>query len=528
MFGGQLFMFFGYTVLVTMIVSLIGVWHYSSRVLAGMRQRTGQALPIPEIQLARPSAVGSAAATLAWAHRTSRRVALAWLCTAVLAAAPVAAVYLFASGQLQHPAAWVMVTSALSMVAVPVIAVSLGRTLRFGLLFGAGLLAAGAMSTLMTTILQRLVRGAAPTLDQAVNLWLYVQGAALLLALPTLLLVLCSPTRIRTVVPMVFGALVLFAVAPFLGAQALGAASSTTRGAAWVQAAGVSGFRHGAFLLIALPAGWLVSRRLRALAAGYAAKRFSDVQMLARSWWLMLVSGLVIELVNASEAPWWGGPACALAGLAFTPVNRAVLRWLPVAREAPPPRNLLFLRAFGWQSRTERLFDRLGARWRYLGPITMIAAPDAAARSIDPADLLAYLQGREGEAFVRSEAELANRLAGIDVDRDPDGRFRLTEFCCTDDTWQATVVSLMLRADAVLMDLRGVRAEKAGCAFELGQIALRLDPARVVLVIDGETVLAPLRTALGAAADRVVWHRLTADRPAGHRALFEALVAAAT
>jgi hypothetical protein len=48
-----------------------------------------------------------------------------------------------------------------------------------------------------------------------------------------------------------------------------------------------------------------------------------------------------------------------------------------------------------------------------------------------------------------------------------------------------------------------------------------------VLVIDDETVLAPLRAALGDAADRVVWHRLAADRPAGHQALFEALVAAA-
>ena len=277
----------------------------------------------------------------------------------------------------------------------------------------------------------------------------------------------------------------------------------------------------------------VVAWRLRVLARGHAAKRFSDLQLLARSWWLMLLCGLVIELVNTADGPQpaaaWGAPACALAGLAFAPLNRWVLRrWPAPADGAPPPRTLLFLRAFGWQARTERLFDRLGARWRWLGPITMIAAPDTVARSMDPVDLAAYLQGREAEAFVRSAADLGARLAALDRQRDPDGRFRLNEFCCADDTWRATVVALMDRADAVVMDLRGVRDPQHGCAFELGQLAQRLPPKRVVLVVDAQTLLPPLRDALGAAADEVIWHRLDGERQAGHDALFTALVWAAS
>ena len=59
----------------------------------------------------------------------------------------------------------------------------------------------------------------------------------------------------------------------------------------------------------------------------------------------------------------------------------------------------------------------------------------------------------------------------MDVEPDRDGRFRINEFCCRDDTWQATVVALIERADAVVMDLRGFTAERRGCEFELKELA---------------------------------------------------------
>ncbi len=187
----------------------------------------------------------------------------------------------------------------------------------------------------------------------------------------------------------------------------------------------------------------------------------------------------------------------------------------------------MFLRALGHQARTEGLFDRLGARRRPIGPITLIAASGVVARSMDPADLLAWLQGREAQALVRDADGLARRLAAIDRARGPDGLHRLDAFCCTASTWQATVVALMARADAVLMDLRAVAAGGAGgCAWAPGQLAQRLPGRRVVLVLDGDTALAPLQAAPGAAAGQVVWQRMDGERPADHAALCQALVRA--
>jgi hypothetical protein len=215
--------------------------------------------------------------------------------------------------------------------------------------------------------------------------------------------------------------------------------------------------------------------------------------------------------------------------LLYLPISATVLRRMPWDQGAPPVRTLLFLRAFGWRARTERLFDRVGARWRYRGPITMIAAPDVVARSIDPADLLGYVRGDVEQSFVRSDAELAARLAAIDRQRDPDGRFRINEFCCADNTWRATVVRLMECADVVLMDLRGVKqGDKAGCVFELEQLALRMPAARIVLVIDGETEVVALQRALGpAVAAAVRFHRFDSRSERAYDALMDEVTAAA-
>ena len=66
---------------------------------------------------------------------------------------------------------------------------------------------------------------------------------------------------------------------------------------------------------------------------------------------------------------------------------------------------------------------------------------------------------------------LQRRLAAQDEERDPDGRFRVNEFCCADTTWQATVVELMARAEVVLMDLRGISRERLYRGADLKAIA---------------------------------------------------------
>lgn len=524
MLGGQLIYFFGLTVLITVIVSGFVVWRYSASVLGGMRMTSGV-----EIALPAPAAAGIATARAAsfddWGRTVQRRVVSCWLAINLLAALPLALVYLWVSGELARATQVVAVTAAIGLAAVPVIIVSLGWGLLRGMRFLLLYLLAGMVLVGLFSVAAALLSGRPPSLTHFFNALRFLQLAAVLALLPALLMLLGWPSRIRYVVPIVFGSLVLFAVAPFVGSQLFQLLFRSDAGMQLLQRYGF-GLRHAVFAALALPFAALVAWRLHRLGAAYAEKRFSDLQLLARTWWLMFACGQVITLVNAKEVPWWGGPLCAAAALLYLPISAAVLRSMPWDRGAPPARTLLFLRAFGWRARTERLFDRVGARWRYRGPITMIAAPDVVARSIDPADLLGYVRGDVEQSFVRSEAELDARLAAIDQRRDPDGRFRINEFCCADNTWRATVVRLMERADVVLMDLRGVRqGNKAGCEFELEQLALRLPPQRIVLVIDGETEVTALQRALGpAAAAAVHLHRFDSR---SERA-FDALVAEVT
>jgi len=86
------------------------------------------------------------------------------------------------------------------------------------------------------------------------------------------------------------------------------------------------------------------------------------------------------------------------------------------------------------------------------------------------------------------------------------------------------VVELMQRADAVVMDVRGLTRERRGCEFELQQLALRLRPQRVVLVADHATDRGVLESAFGSKLDSV--QVIKVERTRDTAAVFGALLAA--
>jgi hypothetical protein len=319
-------------------------------------------------------------------------------------------------------------------------------------------------------------------------------------ALPTVYLLLFLNRRVRSIGPVLL-AFMLFAAAGahfatvFMSARPeLFASASFATGTPvelWI-----FGFPLFGMAVFAIP-GWLV---MRWLGRRYHRKRFSDQSFVFDGIWLFASLLLCQSLMWEAGFAGWAGLA---AFVAWKLVCRFGLAPIAHGARVRPPAHLLLLRVFGFQRRTERLFSALSARWRYAGPIQLIAAPDLATANIEPGELLDFLAGRLRRAFIRDTVDLDRRFAERDVHPDPDGRFRVNEFFCTGDTWQAAVVRLMKDAHLVAMDLRGFTPANQGCLYEIETLMATVPAARIAFLVDATTDLDLLRRTLANALARL-------------------------
>jgi hypothetical protein len=529
MLGGELSFHLLNVLLLTLLVAPLVLWRYRRAVLAGMQGRGGGVLPLaaPGLAARRAEAPHAAVAALQWERRMRRRVFVAVLCATFVSALPLSALFFYLDDVQATPVHLYLKAGALGSAAVPMFAVLMAVPFWRALWLWLATLVGLALGDVLLSMLQRPFYGKAPSLDQAMNFVVFFQFAAVALWLPMLLGLATGARRVRGVAPITFAGLLVFGLAPLLGIRLTQWLTGTGFGANWVLSG--PGLDTG-FILLALPAGLVAWWRLKSLARGYEAKRFSDAQLLAGTWWLLIVASEAVVLisVHAGSGVLVGVLAtCGVAYLMFPPLLAAGLRWARRGVDRPPPRTLLLLRVFGDAARSEALFDRIASRWRWFGPVTMIAAPDVVARTVDPGDFLRFASGDIGASFVNSQDELDQRLATLDTQPDPDGRYRVNEFCCRDDSWKATVVQLIERADAVVMDLRGFNAQRAGCEFELLELRRRLQPRQVVLLVDGSTDRARLDPLLGEAASRLPLVPLLRGRSRDIDGAFAALLRAA-
>ena len=133
-------------------------------------------------------------------------------------------------------------------------------------------------------------------------------------------------------------------------------------------------------------------------------------------------------------------------------------------------RDLTFLRVFSLGRRSDALLDSVAKHWRHIGSVQMITGPDVALSTVQPHQFLDFLSRKLGRHFVRNQASLTRSLAERDRVRDPDGRFRINNFFCHANSWQAAVPRLVENGEAVLMDLRSFSATNAGCIREVSAI----------------------------------------------------------
>lgn len=228
-------------------------------------------------------------------------------------------------------------------------------------------------------------------------------------------------------------------------------------------------------------------------------KVFSDAQFQVFCW--MLTAGAIVVVFTALATPETQrldaiGLYLALLGctglalLAYWAVVRYGIRPLPTNR------RLLVLRVFSAERSGERLLDELEEYWRTIGPIMLIGGTDVAKRTIDPAKAANFVRRRLDDICVPNLFMLHKRVAAMDELPDPDGRYRVNEFFCTNDLWKQAVALLLNLSDAIVLDLTEFAARNAGTAWELGLLSQRGALARTVCLVSARTDLNAVRRVL--------------------------------
>lgn len=324
----------------------------------------------------------------------------------------------------------------------------------------------------------------------------------------TLLLLAFMHRRIRAVGPLVLA----FMVAAVTGAQVAVALAGSSEAAlaATVRVGGLLGLGGTATFYALLLAGAAVAALLgwaglRWLGRRHLARRASDQTLTLEAMWLLFA---VVQTVSFA----FEGVAWMLSGVvafaAWKGVSQAGFRIAGLGRASGPAPSLLLLRVFALGAHSERLFDALGKRWLRIGNIDLIAGPDLATSAVEPHEFLDFVGGRLSRQFVRDEDDLARRLQARALGPDPDGRHRVNEFFCHDDTWKPTMLALARSADAILMDLRSFSPQHQGCRYELQQLLDFVPAAKLVLLVDARTDRRFMEATL-----ETLWRQARTDSP---------------
>ena len=365
------------------------------------------------------------------------------------------------------------------------------------------LIGAGYFAVVIAVAAYALARNIQLTVGQLAISWGLTNGVE------TVLLLAFLNRRVRAVGPLVLAFMVAGVTGALVSVELAGQSEGVLR--ALVRAGGHVGLGGiGIFVLMhvvgfavfALFGWWL----LRALGRRYESKRISDQSLTLDAMWLLFA---VVQPIGFA----FEGGAWILAGLAgfvaykvVTALGFAVLPPESASKQKAPV--LLLLRVFALGKRSERLFDLLSKRWLRAGSLCLIAGPDLATTTVEPHEFLAFVGGRLSRQFVQGDTDLERRMAALDTQPDPDGRFRVNEFFCHADTWQATMRRLAGVAEGVLMDLRGFSHTNQGCIYELEQLLAAVPLDRLLLVVDASTERSFLEQTL---AD--LWTRIPAGSP---------------
>lgn len=256
---------------------------------------------------------------------------------------------------------------------------------------------------------------------------------------------------------------------------------------------------------------WWPARAIgRWLARAYRKRQVSELFYLFTAVWVIALIG---PALGASFDIGWGALVCFLP-LLWIPLAARLMQRFRMATPTGHPPTLLVLRVFQQDTNVQDLFDRVIERWRLTGNTVLIAGTDLLERTIDAEDIFTFIDGRLGERFIQSPADIPRRLADFEWQPDVEGRFRVNECYCHDTTWQQALAELIRASDVVLMDLRNFVEQNKGCLHELQVLASLPGLHRVVVLINDQTQLVPAQAAVANAPNgRFVWLKQVGDTP---------------
>jgi hypothetical protein len=234
-------------------------------------------------------------------------------------------------------------------------------------------------------------------------------------------------------------------------------------------------------ILLMTTIGWLTLQLLKWL---YLHKRQSDQSLIVDPIWFMF--GYFVSALMVFKNPWW-----ILSGLVAFICYKIVI-WTGFAilnhkRRKTQGLKLLLLRVFSLGKRSEQLYSAIAKAWRYVGNIRFITGPDLVTATIEPHNFLDYISGRLRQHFIDSAETLERRIHNADIFPDLDGRYRILDFFCYDDTWKMVLCRLAQDSDVILMDLRNFSRTNAGCIFEINELINHVSLKKAVFVIDRTT-----------------------------------------
>ncbi len=308
---------------------------------------------------------------------------------------------------------------------------------------------------------------------------------------PTLIFLALLHNRIRAVGPLVFA----FLFSGFAGVGLLFTLASSSDYLIHALLIVASWFGLGAlstFTLLHLLGFLLFTLMgrafLRVVGQRYRCKAFSDRSISMDSLFLIFAVVQSFNLAFESAGFLLAGP---LAYCAYAFVVKQGFKRIAGKKPANPAfneqRELLLLRVFSLGRRSQRFFDSFQKLWRLIGSVSMIAGPDLVTSSVEPHEFLAYAGGDLSRSFVTGREDLEERVLQRDRLQDPDGRYRVNEFFCHDNTWRMSMQRLATESSAILMDLRSFSASNQGCLFELGVLLNTVELDRIVFLIDETT-----------------------------------------